>query len=144
MNFDPATSHALPALLRRIHEAKESGASTVTVWGTGNSRREWLYVDDLANAVYWLLQEYTEKQFLNIGTGIDHSMRELVEVIAKVVGYEGTFEYDTTKPDGMPRKLLDVSKLNAAGWHHTIDVEEGIRKTYEWFLSNAQPAASHE
>lgn len=133
-NFDPETSHALPALLRRIHEAKMNNDLSVTIWGTGNSRREWLYVDDLADALYWLMQEYDQKQFLNIGTGVDHSMRELAEIIAKVVGYEGTFKYDTTKPDGMPQKLLDVSKLHAAGWKHNITIEEGIRKAYDWFL----------
>lgn len=135
-NFNPETSHVIPSLIHRMHEAKISSAQEVVIWGTGVSRREFLHVDDLADAIVWLLNNYTEKQFLNIGTGEDISIKELATQIKELVGYEGTLVFDSTKPDGMPKKLLDVSKLHAAGWHHKINFEEGLRRTYDWYLAN--------
>lgn len=135
-DFNPETSHVIPSLIRRMHEAKVSNAPEVVIWGTGVSRREFLHVDDLANAVVWLLTNYTEKQFLNIGTGEDISIKELAEQIKELVGYQGALVFDATKPDGMPKKLLDVSKLHTAGWHHKIGFEEGLKRTYDWYLAN--------
>lgn len=135
-NFDPETSHVIPSLIRRMHEAKVNNTPEVIIWGTGESRREFLHVDDLADAVVWLLINYSEKQFLNIGTGEDISIKELAEKIKKLVGYEGALIFDATKPDGMPKKLLDVSKIHNAGWHHTINLEGGLKRTYDWYLSN--------
>ncbi|MFA5004395.1 MAG: GDP-L-fucose synthase [Candidatus Saccharimonadales bacterium] len=135
-NFDPETSHVIPSLLRRMHEAKVGNVPEVIIWGTGVSRREFLHVDDLANAVVWLLNNYDKKQFLNIGTGEDISIKELAEYIQKLVGYEGRLVFDSSKPDGMPKKLLDVSKLHEAGWHHKIGFEEGLKRTYGWYLEN--------
>lgn len=134
-NFDPETSHVIPSLIRRMHEAKEDSSSEVVIWGTGNSRREFLHVDDLADAVVWLIENYKAKQFLNIGTGEDISIKELAFKIKDLVGYKGDLAFDTTKPDGMPRKLLDVSKLHNAGWHHKIGFDEGLKRTYNWYLS---------
>lgn len=135
-DFNPETSHVIPSLVRRMHEAKVGNVPEVVIWGTGISRREFLHVDDLANAVVWLLTNYTEKQFLNIGTGEDISIKELAEQIKELVCYEGSLVFDSTKPDGMPKKLLDVSKLHAAGWHHKIGFEEGLKSTYDWYLAN--------
>ncbi|MGV9562661.1 GDP-L-fucose synthase family protein [Streptomyces sp. NPDC003480] len=135
-NFDPETSHVIPALLRRMHEAREAGAPEVVIWGTGDSRREFLHVEDLADAVLWLLAHHRAKRFLNVGTGQDISVRELAERIRSLVGYEGALVFDATKPDGMPRKALDVSALHAAGWHHRIGFEEGLRRTYDWYLAH--------
>ncbi|SFG43242.1 GDP-L-fucose synthase family protein [Streptomyces mirabilis] len=135
-NFDPETSHVIPALLRRIHQAKGAGSPDVTIWGTGSSRREFMYVDDLADAVVWLLCSYKDKQFLNVGTGEDISIRELAEHIRSLVGYEGRLLFDPAKPDGMPRKLLDVTRLRKAGWHHRIGFAEGLKRTYGWYLNN--------
>ncbi|MFF3512493.1 GDP-L-fucose synthase family protein [Streptomyces sp. NPDC004393] len=134
-NFDPETSHVIPALLRRMHEAREAGAPEVVIWGTGDSRREFLHVEDLADAVLWLLIHHRAKRFLNVGTGQDISVRELAERIRRLVGYEGALVFDASKPDGMPRKALDVSALHAAGWHHRIGFEEGLRRTYDWYLA---------
>lgn len=133
-NFDPETAHAVPAMIRRMHEAKINNLPEVVVWGTGKPRREFMYVDDLAEAVFWLMENYDKKEFLNVGTGEDKSIKELAEAIKKVVGYKGGLVFDTTKPDGMPRKLLDVSKINSLGWKHKIDLEEGLKMTYEHFL----------
>lgn len=133
-NFDPETSHVIPSLIRRIHEAKAENTPEVVIWGTGVSRREFLHVDDLANASAWLLESYEDKQFLNIGTGEDISIKELAEMIQKMVGYEGQLVFDATKPDGMPKKLLDVTKLHDAGWHHAISFEDGLKRTYGWYL----------
>ena len=135
-NFDPGTSHVIPALVRRMHEAREAGASEVVIWGTGNSRREFLHVDDLADAVCWLLHHHRGRRFLNVGTGQDISVRELAERIRRLVGFEGSLVFDASKPDGMPRKLLDVSALHASGWHHRIEVDEGLRRTYDWYLTH--------
>jgi GDP-L-fucose synthase len=135
-NFNPETSHVIPSLIHRMHEAKVNNTPEVVIWGTGLSRREFLHVDDLADAIVWLLNNYTEKQFLNIGTGEDISIKELAEQIKNLVNYEGDLTFDTTKPDGMPKKLLDVSKLHAAGWRHKIEFPQGLQRTYEWYLAN--------
>lgn len=135
-NFDPETSHVIPSLIHRMHEAKINNQPDVTIWGTGVSRREFLYVDDLADAIVWLMENYSEKQFLNIGTGEDISIKELAYKIKELVGYEGDLVFDVTKPDGMPKKLLDVTKLHKAGWHHKIQLDDGLRHTYAWYLEN--------
>lgn len=132
-NFDLETSHAFAALLRKFHEAKINNKPYVEVWGTGTPRREFLHVDDLADAVVYLMNNYDENEPLNIGTGKDVTIKELAELIKEVVGYEGEIKFDTTKPDGTPRKLLDVSRLHNAGWEHKITLREGIENTYEWF-----------
>jgi len=134
-NYDLQNSHVLPALIRKFHEAKISSASFVTLWGSGSPKREFLHVDDLANACFHLMQNYNEKQFLNIGTGEDLTIRELAELIKNVVGYTGDIIWDSTKPDGTPRKLMDVSKAHSLGWVHEISLEEGIKKTYADFLT---------
>lgn len=133
-NYHPTHSHVLPALIRRFHEAKEAGAESVTCWGTGAPLREFLYVEDLADACLYLMNTYSGAETVNLGTGKELSIRALTELVAKVVGYTGRIEWDPSKPDGTPRKLLDVSKLNALGWHYTTELEDGIRLTYEDFL----------
>lgn len=135
-NFDLANSHVLPALMRKFHEAKVNNEPTVTVWGTGTPLREFLYVDDLADALLFLMQHYHESEFVNVGTGEEVSIRELALTMKAVVGFEGDLEFDTTKPDGTPRKLQDVSRLKAAGWQAKTDLKTGIEKTYAWFLEN--------
>lgn len=129
-NYDLKNSHVLPALLRKFHEAKEAGAPEVEVWGTGTPRREFLHVDDLADACYWLLEHYNEPGLVNIGTGVDLSIRELAELVQRTVGYEGSIRFNTNYPDGTPRKLMDVSKLAKHGWKATIGLEEGIAAVY--------------
>jgi GDP-L-fucose synthase len=136
-NFDLQSSHVLPAFIRRFHEAKVSNAPTVTVWGTGSPRREFLHVDDLARACMILLESYDEAQTINVGLGDDMPIRELAETVAAVVGFEGTIEWDSAKPDGMPRKLLDTSRINALGWQPRIGLREGVASTYAWYLENA-------
>ncbi|MFQ4136211.1 GDP-L-fucose synthase family protein [Nodosilinea sp. PGN35] len=135
-NFDLANSHVLPALMRKFHEAKVNGDPTVTVWGTGTPLREFLYVDDLADALVFLMNTYSEVDFVNVGTGQEVSIKELALTMKAVVGYEGDLVFDTTKPDGTPRKLLDVSRLNAAGWQAKTDLKTGIEQTYAWFLQS--------
>lgn len=135
-NFDPETSHVIPSLIHRMHEAKVQNTPEVVIWGTGVSRREFLHVDDLADAVVWLIQNYDKKQFLNIGTGEDISIKELAELIQKLIGYRGKLVFDATKPDGMPKKLLDVSRLHNTGWKHKITFENGLQRTYDWYLAN--------
>lgn len=135
-NFDPQTSHVLPALLRRFHEAKVTSAPTVTLWGTGSPLREFLYVDDLADACVHLLENTTTTDLINVGTGKDISIRNLAGLIAETVGYQGSIELDPTKPDGTPRKLLDVSRLAALGWSAQTTLRDGLKKTYEWYLAN--------
>ncbi|MEW6664786.1 MAG: GDP-L-fucose synthase [Thermodesulfobacteriota bacterium] len=132
-NFDLETSHVLAALIRKIHEAKMRRETTVTVWGTGTPRREFLHVDDLADACLFLMERYEESEIINIGVGKDISVRELAELIAEVVGYRGRISFDPSKPDGTPRKLLDVGRLEALGWKSRISLREGIRGTYEWY-----------
>ena len=133
-NFDPETSHVIPALMQRMHKAKIDSTPEVVIWGSGVSRREFLHVNDLANCIVWLLENYTEKQFLNIGTGEDISIKELALKMQKIIGYKGKLVFDTTKPDGMPKKLLDVSLLHETGWKHSIDFDKGLKETYKWFL----------
>lgn len=132
-NFDPESSHVIPGLIRRMHEAQENNTPEVVIWWTGNSRREFLYVDDLANACLWLVENYTQKDFLNIGTGEDISIKELAFMLKDITGYKWELVFDTDKPDGMPKKLLDVSKVNSLGWKHTTDFESGLKNTYEFF-----------
>lgn len=137
-NFDLENSHVLPALIRKFHEAKINNSPTVTVWGTGTPRREFLYVDDLADACVYLMKEHTGSEMVNIGVGEDISIGELALLIKKAVGYTGDIMFDTEKPDGTPRKLLDVSRLTKLGWQAKTDLEEGIGLTYNWFLANVE------
>jgi GDP-L-fucose synthase len=136
-NFSPTGSHVLPALIRRYDEAARSGTHVVTNWGTGSPRREFLHVDDMASACLHLLENYDGASQINVGTGSDVTIRELASLVASAVGYTGEIAWDTTKPDGTPRKLLDVSKLTDAGWSASIGLEEGIRRTVEWFRENS-------
>jgi GDP-L-fucose synthase len=133
-NFDLESSHVLPALMRKIHDAKETNAPEVTVWGTGTVLREFLFVDDLADALVFLMNNYTGEEHVNVGTGTDVSIKALAQLICKVVGYDGKLVFDTSKPDGTPKKLLDVSKINSLGWEAKVSLEDGIRKTYDWYL----------
>ncbi|MES2417258.1 MAG: GDP-L-fucose synthase [Bacteroidota bacterium] len=130
-NYHPQNSHVLPALIRKFHEAKVQNAPTVVVWGTGSPKREFLFADDLASACYFLMQTYSEPHLINIGTGHDLSIKDLALLIKKIIGYEGELVFDTSKPDGTPRKLMDVSKLHQLGWQHQIELEAGLRLTYE-------------
>ncbi len=139
-NFHVENSHVLPALVRRFHEAKHAGAPVVTCWGSGTPRREFLHVEDLADACVFLLEHYDGAKPINVGTGQDITIRELAGTIAAVVGYEGATNWDTSKPDGTPRKLLDVSRLTALGWRASTNLEDGVRSTYEWFLNSAADA----
>jgi GDP-L-fucose synthase len=132
-NFHPTHSHVLPGLIRRFHEAVAEGSDRVTVWGTGTPRREFLHVDDLARACLFLLENYDEAEPVNVGVGEDLSIRELAELVADVVGFRGELEFDTTKPDGTPRKLLDVSRLTALGWQPEIGLRDGLVQTYDWY-----------
>jgi GDP-L-fucose synthase len=133
-NYHPENSHVLPALIRKFHEAKTSGAASVIVWGTGSPLREFLFADDLADACYFLMQEYNEAGLVNIGTGHDLSIKDLALLIKEVVGFTGDLVFDTSKPDGTPRKLLDVSKLHTLGWKHRIALQEGLALAYQDFL----------
>lgn len=132
-NFNLETSHVLPALISKFHTAKIENLPEVTLWGTGKPMREFLFVDDLADALHFLMVHYDEAQHINVGTGVDVTISELAETIAKIVGYQGDLRFDVTKPDGTPRKLLDVSKLSSLGWRAKTSLEEGIKKTYEWY-----------
>ncbi|MGQ9798849.1 MAG: GDP-L-fucose synthase [Ignavibacterium sp.] len=142
-NFDLQTSHVLPALIRKFHEAKTQGQNTVTIWGTGKPLREFLYVDDLAEAIVFMMENINAKNLydlgithLNVGSGKDISISDLANLVAQIIGYKGSIEYDTTKPDGTPRKLMDVSRINSLGWKYKTELEEGIKLTYEWFIKN--------
>jgi len=135
-NFDLQNSHVLAALLRKAHEAKVSGKASIVVWGTGAPRREFLHSEDLADAVAFLIEHYDSSEIINVGCGRDVTIQELAELVCDVVGFTGTLEFDSTKPDGTPRKLLDVSKLTNQGWQAKIPLREGIESTYEWFLKN--------
>ena len=139
-NFDLHTSHVLPALIRKVHEAKKSGAPEVLVWGTGTPRREFLHADDLADACVFLLKNYDSPELINIGSGTDVTIRELAETVCEVLGYDGTLAFDPTKPDGTPRKLMDSSRLFSLGWKPKISLREGIAHAHAWFLEN-QPAS---
>ncbi len=134
-NYDPENSHVLPALIRKFHEAKINGATTVTLWGSGSPRREFLHVDDLATACVHLMLHYNEKLFVNVGTGEDLTILELAQIIQRIVGFTGELVTDPSKPDGTPRKLMDVSRIHSFGWRHTIDLETGIAAVYEEFKS---------
>ncbi len=136
-NFDLATSHVLPALLRKFYEAKQVGSSTVTVWGSGTPRREFLYVDDLADACCFLMNEYNAGEIVNIGTGSDVAIAELAAMIADAVGFTGNIVYDTSKPDGTPVKRLNVSKINRLGWYASTSLQEGIQKTLDWYAKSS-------
>ena len=136
-NFDLQNSHVLPALLRKVHEAKKSGAREVVVWGSGNPRREFLHADDLAEACRFLLENYESPEVVNVGVGEDVTIRELAEMICDVLGFDGELAFDASKPDGTPRKLLDVSKIKALGWSARIPLREGIAGVYRWYLDNA-------
>jgi GDP-L-fucose synthase len=133
-NFDLQTSHVLPALMRKFHEAKANHVESVTLWGSGSPKREFLHVDDLAKAILFLLEGYDDAVAINVGTGIDLEIRELANLIAQVTGYSGDIEWDTSKPDGTPRKLLDVSRINKLGWQSEITLEQGVASTYDWYL----------
>lgn len=133
-NYHPELSHVLPALIRRIHEAKLSNEPSVTVWGSGNPKREFLFADDLADACMFLIENYNSPELVNIGTGKDLSIRDLAYLIKSIVGYEGELVFDLSKPDGTPRKLMDVSKIHDLGWHHTTPLQDGIKMAYEDFL----------
>lgn len=133
-NYDLQNSHVLPALIRKFHEAKESGAANVTVWGTGSPKREFLHADDLAEAAIYLMNTYDDSDIVNVGVGEDVSIKELAEIVKKVVGFQGELVFDTSKPDGTPRKLLDVSRLSKLGWKAKISLEDGIRSTYATYL----------
>ncbi|WP_199620953.1 GDP-L-fucose synthase [Paenibacillus alkalitolerans] len=135
-NYDLQHSHVLPALIRKFHEAKSNGAEFVEIWGTGTPRREFLHSDDLADACVYLMNTYEDNEIVNIGVGEDISIRELADKIKEVVGYEGRIQYDTSKPDGTPRKLVDVTRLTRLGWKASITLEEGLTATYQWFLNN--------
>jgi GDP-L-fucose synthase len=139
-NFDLQNSHVLPALMRRFDEARIAGASSVTIFGTGTPRREFMHVDDLARACLFLLENYDEPDPINIGTGSDVTITELAGAVAKTVGFTGTIEHDTSKPDGTPQKLLDVSRINALGWKAQIELTDGVAATYAWYRSNSASA----
>ncbi|MGB6942664.1 MAG: GDP-L-fucose synthase [Bryobacteraceae bacterium] len=139
-NFDLKTSHVLPALIRKAHQARVDDAPEMVVWGTGSPRREFMHVDDLADAAVFLMQSYDEADIINVGVGTDLSIRELAELVCRVVGYNGRLLFDPSKPDGTPQKLLDVSRLRALGWQDRIGLEEGIRETYQWFLAQQSGA----
>ncbi len=135
-NFDLVNSHVLPALIRKFHEAKMAGKSEVVIWGTGKPRREFLYVDDMADATVFLMENYSDGQIVNIGVGQDITIRELAGIVSEVVGYSGELVFDSSKPDGTPRKLLDVSRLSALGWQATMPLHQGIDATYRWYLQS--------
>ncbi len=139
-NFDLQSSHVLPAMIRRFHEAKLRGDASVTLWGTGQPRREFLHVDDLADACLFLMEHYEATEHINVGTGEDTTIRGLAEMVRDVVDPQAALEFDTSKPDGMPRKLLDVTRLHQLGWRHKIDLRKGIASTYLWFLEHRETA----
>jgi GDP-L-fucose synthase len=137
-NYHPQNSHVLPALIRRFHQAKIDGLKEVAIWGSGSPRREFLYSDDLAEACVFLMNNYNEKEIVNIGCGEDISIKELAQLVKNVTGYEGSLVFDTSKPDGTPRKLLDVSKVHALGWHHKTALAEGLKTAYQDFLQKQE------
>ena len=137
-NYDLQNSHVLPALIKKFHLAKTQNKPQVEIWGTGKVLREFLYVDDLAEACVFLMQHYNEKQFINVGSGTDITIHDLAKLVQKVVGYSGTLTFDSSKPDGTPRKLMDVTRLNNAGWHHSTTLEEGIQLAYQDALAGGK------
>lgn len=139
-NYELQGSHVMPAMIRKFHEAKVNGAPTVELWGTGSPLREFLYVDDMADACVYLLEHYSGEQHVNIGTGKELTIAELAQIVKRTVGYQGEIVWNAQMPDGTPRKLTDVSKLHSLGWHHRVDLEEGVALAYEWFVQNEQSA----
>jgi len=137
-NFDLETSHVLPAMIRKFHDAKVDGKSEVTLWGTGSPMREFLFVDDMAASVLFALENKLPEHLYNVGTGVDVTIKELAETVQSIVGFTGNIVWDTSKPDGTPRKLMDISKMHELGWKHQVELREGIAKTYEWFLENQE------
>lgn len=137
-NFDLKTSHVLPAMIRKFHDAKLNNNATVTLWGSGTPLREFLFVDDMAASVIFALENVLPEHLYNVGTGSDLTIKELAETIQKIVGHNGEIEWDATKPDGTPRKLMDISKMHDLGWKHQVELEEGITRTYDWFLQNQE------
>ena len=137
-NFNLENSHVMPALIRKFHDAKIKNLPEVEVWGTGTPKREFLHVDDMADATVYLMNNYDAEQFVNVGVGEDVSIKELAEIVKETVGFEGELKFDSSKPDGTPRKLLDVTKLNEAGWRAKINLVEGVKSTYQWFLDNEE------
>ena len=135
-NYDLENSHVLPAMIRKFHEAKERGDASMTLWGTGSPMREFLHADDLAEACVYLMESYSDSELVNIGTGIDVTIKELAETVKQIVGFEGEIKWDTSRPDGTPRKLMDVSKLHSLGWKHKIELKDGIALAYQDFLTN--------
>jgi GDP-L-fucose synthase len=135
-NYDLENSHVLPAMIRKFHEAKERGDASMTLWGTGSPMREFLHADDLAEACVYLMESYSDSELVNIGTGIDVTIKELAETVKQIVGFEGEIKWDTNRPDGTPRKLMDVSKLHSLGWKHKIELKDGIALAYQDFLTN--------
>ncbi len=138
-NFDLENAHVLPAMIRKFEEAKEADKKEVGMWGTGKAKREFLYADDLADACFFLMDTYNSSEIINIGTGEDVSIKELAKMVNKIVGFNGKIVWDKTKPDGAPRKLLNVDKLHRLGWRHRVELEDGIKETYEWYKKNAKP-----
>ncbi|MDD7147915.1 MAG: GDP-L-fucose synthase [Lachnospiraceae bacterium] len=139
-NYELQGSHVMPAMIRKFHEAKVNGAPTVELWGTGSPLREFLYVDDMADACVYLLEHYSGEQHVNIGTGKELTIAELAQIVKRTVGYQGEIVWNAQMPDGTPRKLTDVSKLHSLGWHHKVELEEGVALAYEWFVQNEQSA----
>jgi GDP-L-fucose synthase len=137
-NFDLNTSHVLPAMLRKFHEAKQNKHAPVTLWGSGTPLREFLFVDDMAEAVAFAVENKLPEYLYNVGTGEDLTIKQLAETIQKITRHQGDIIWDATKPDGTPRKLMDISKMHELGWKHQVHLEEGIRKTYDWFLENIE------
>jgi GDP-L-fucose synthase len=142
--FDTEHSHVIPALIKKIHEAKITGASSVRVWGSGRPRREFLFVEDLAEALIFLMQKYNENSHINIGTGTDITIADLISMLQKIIGYEGSIAFDTTYPEGTPQKLLDTTKINILGWKAKTDLFEGLQKTYAWFSSTHHASLSRQ
>lgn len=143
-NFDLENSHVLPAMIRKFYEGKINNTPNITLWGTGSPFREFLHVDDLADAVVYLMNNYDSSEIINIGTGEDLTIKQLAETIKEVVGYEGEIVWDTSKPDGTPKKQLDVTKLHSTGWKHKIDLKEGLKSTYDWFVNNYEGIIERE
>ena len=141
-NYDLQNSHVLPALIRKFHEAKESGSDKVEIWGSGSPLREFLHVDDLATACVFLMETYDEKQFVNVGTGEDISIKDLALLIREIVGFKGELTFDSSKPDGTPRKLMDVSRIHSLGWKHKINLREGIQSVYKSYREHPEKSSS--
>ena len=135
-NFDLKTSHVLPALIRKVHEAKINNDDEVVIWGTGKPLREFLYIDDMADACVFLMENYNDEKHVNIGTGIEITIKETAELIKEVIGFKGKLVFDRSMPDGTPRKLTDVSRIHELGWNHKVELREGIEKTYKWYKEN--------